>query len=64
MLISSEGHILHIDFGFLISTSPGSINFENAPFKLTQDYIDIMGGTDSNYFIYFKSLLLKGMIAV
>lgn len=35
-MIDSEGHIIHIDFGFILGISPGSINFENAPFKLTQ----------------------------
>ena len=36
ILISSEGHVLHIDFGFMFTTSPGNINFESAPFKLTK----------------------------
>lgn len=35
MLIDYEGHIVHIDFGFMLTTSPGSINFESAPFKFT-----------------------------
>lgn len=35
MLIDYEGHIIHIDFGFMLTTSPGSINFESAPFKFT-----------------------------
>lgn len=35
ILISLDGHIMHIDFGFMFTTSPGNINFENAPFKLT-----------------------------
>jgi len=28
--------MIHIDFGFILGTSPGGISFENAPFKLTQ----------------------------
>ena len=40
LLIDSKGHFIHIDFGFLLCTSPGGINFESAPFKLTQDYVD------------------------
>ena len=35
MLLDSEGHIVHIDFGFMLAMSPGGINFESAPFKLT-----------------------------
>ena len=35
ILIDCEGRIVHIDFGFVFCTSPGNINFEKAPFKLT-----------------------------
>ncbi len=36
IMIDRYGHIIHIDFGFLISNYPGGINFESAPFKLTE----------------------------
>lgn len=36
ILIDNKGHMIHIDFGFVLSISPGGINFENAPFKLTR----------------------------
>lgn len=36
LLIDSEGNIIHIDFGFLLGHSPGGIDFEAAPFKLTE----------------------------
>ena len=42
ILVDVYGHIIHIDFSFMLSSSPGNMNFERAPFKLTQDYIDIM----------------------
>lgn len=56
IMFDSEGHIVHIDFGFLLSNSPGSVNFESAPFKLTQEYVDLLGGIDSYYFKKFKTL--------
>lgn len=62
--MDNKGHLIHIDFGFMFSNSPGSINFESAPFKFTQDYLDIMGGAESQMFEYFKSLLTKAFFTV
>ncbi|OAV91948.1 hypothetical protein PTTG_27814 [Puccinia triticina 1-1 BBBD Race 1] len=42
ILINKEGHIIHIDFSFLLNNSPGSIGFEMAPFKRIQDYIKVL----------------------
>ena len=64
ILLDKDGCIIHIDFGFILGISPGgNLNFENAPFKLTRDYINLMGGIDSSIFCYFKSLFIKGLFA-
>ena len=41
ILLDSEGHIIHIDFGFILSTSPKNLGFENSPFKLTHEFVDV-----------------------
>ncbi|KAK4169529.1 phosphatidylinositol 4-kinase-like protein [Cladorrhinum sp. PSN259] len=56
VLIDNEGHIIHIDFGFMLSNSPGSVGFEAAPFKLTYEYIDVLGGVGSPDYEDFKKL--------
>ena len=62
ILLSKDGCIIHIDFGFILGISPGgNMNFENAPFKITKDYVNLMGGVDSSIFCYFKSLFLRGL---
>ncbi|PWN18615.1 hypothetical protein BCV69DRAFT_284920 [Microstroma glucosiphilum] len=60
ILLSSDGRIIHIDFGFMLGISPGGVGFEAAPFKLTQEYIDILGGIDSAKFDEFKQLMRQG----
>jgi len=64
IMIDNEGHIIHIDFGFLLSNSPGSLNFETSPFKFTQEYIEFMEGVDSAKFEYFKVLFTSGFLEV
>lgn len=56
VLIDSEGHIVHIDFGFMLSNSPGSVGFEAAPFKLTHEYVDVLGGLGSQDYEDYKKL--------
>ncbi|XP_037577407.1 phosphatidylinositol 4-kinase beta [Dermacentor silvarum] len=63
ILLDGEGHIIHIDFGFILSSSPKNLGFESSPFKLTQEFVDVMGGLDSNMFNYFKVLILQGLVA-
>lgn len=53
IMVDNEGHIIHIDFGFLLSNSPGSVGFEAAPFKLTAEYVELMGGIDSPVYAKF-----------
>ncbi|KAG2218298.1 hypothetical protein INT45_000980, partial [Circinella minor] len=64
ILIDNEGHLIHIDFGFLLSNSPGSVGFEMAPFKLPQEYIDILGGIHGEKFAEYKALMKAGFLAV
>jgi len=62
IMIDSEGHIIHIDYGFFIFNSPGSLNFESAPFKLTPEFVEVMGGAGSSLFTYYKDLLFRGFM--
>lgn len=65
ILLDNEGHIIHIDFGFMLSNSPGGrFALEVAPFKLTHEYVDLMGGTSSPMFKQFVELLKKSFHAL
>lgn len=64
ILVDAEGHIIHIDFGFILSNSPGkNLGFEASPFKLTDELVEVMDGADSDMYNYFKILILQGFVA-
>lgn len=48
ILLDREGHIMHIDFGFVLGDTPkmGKVPLfsERAPFKLTAEFWDVIGG--------------------
>ncbi|RLN52649.1 hypothetical protein BBJ29_004674 [Phytophthora kernoviae] len=65
ILLDTDGHVIHIDFGFLLTNSPGSNwNFERAPFKLTDEFVELMGGPRSSTFRYFRSLCIRAYLAL
>ncbi len=58
IMMTSDGRLVHIDFGFMLTNSPGgNINFEACPFKLTTEYVQVMG----NQISYFRMLLVSGL---
>lgn len=73
IMLDANGRIVHIDFGYILSNSPGAIKFESAPFKLTDEFIDVMAGrpgaADSAGFAdtpgcrYFRELCVLGFLA-
>ncbi|KAF8937766.1 kinase-like domain-containing protein [Dissophora ornata] len=64
ILLDTEGHIVHTDVRIMLSNSRGSVGFELAPFKLPQEYIDVLGGVNSEKFTEVKALLKKAFMAV
>ena len=65
ILIDIEGHVLHIDFGFLLSNAPGKgVKFEKAPFKLTQEMMQVMDGENSTAFRNFRERMARGFSAL
>lgn len=62
ILLHADGHLIHIDFGFILSISPKNLGFEQSPFKLTPEFVDVMGGPTSELWTEFKYLLLKGLL--
>lgn len=65
IMVNIEGFVCHIDFGFLLSNAPGKgVKFETAPYKLTQEMVDVMGGARSDKFRDFRTRMAKGFCAL
>lgn len=42
IMLDDEGHIVHIDFGFILEISPGgNMGFESAAFKLSHEMTQV-----------------------
>lgn len=65
ILLDSFGHVIHIDFGFMLGQAPGgSFSLERVPFKLTNEFVETMGGWNSDGFTDFVVLLACGFAAL
>ena len=62
LLLSVYLKTVDIDFGFILSSSnsPGGIGFEASPFKLTWEYVAILGGMDGPKFHEYRRVMKYG----
>lgn len=67
LLFDNVGRLVHIDFGFILETSPGrNMRFESAHFKLSHEMtqlLDPSGVMKSDTWNQFVSLCIKGYLA-
>jgi len=58
----NDGRLVHIDFGFMLSSR--LLNFETAPFKITNDIIHLLGGIEGVGFKRFRNRMIEGYQAL
>ncbi len=61
ILLHRDGYLVHIDFGFFLSNAPGKgIELEKKiPFKFLSEYVEILGGVNSDLFAAFRRRFFK-----
>lgn len=68
ILLDGRGHLVHIDFGFILEISPGgNMRFESAAFKLSHEMTQLLdpgGARASAPFRRFQELCIRGFLAV
>lgn len=66
IMIDNQGHIIHIDFGFVLGLAPGKqFSLETAPWKLNLELLEVMGsGNDDSLVSRYKELCTLALAAV
>jgi phosphatidylinositol kinase/protein kinase (PI-3 family) len=63
LMFDNEGHIFASDFACLFGSDAGRLGsaMEVAPFKLTKEYMQILGGPTSTCYQVFRCLFVSGL---
>jgi len=65
IMMDNKGRIIHIDYGFVFGIAPGKkFSMETAPWKLTEEMVEVMGGLDSPGYARFVTLTTQALRAV
>jgi phosphatidylinositol 4-kinase len=64
IMIDNDGYMIHTDCEFAFGYSSNkSASLEKAPFKLTQEIVDVMLGMDSVHYAEYKKLCIQAFIS-
>jgi hypothetical protein len=59
IMVSNNGHIIHIDYGYILENPIHSNIVNNPVIRISNEMIDFLGGWNSEYFLMFKNYIAK-----
>jgi phosphatidylinositol kinase/protein kinase (PI-3 family) len=58
-MVSNIGHIIHIDYGYILENPLHSSIVHNPIIRISNEMIDFLGGWNSEYYDLFKNYIIK-----
>ncbi|KAF0930784.1 hypothetical protein E2562_035256, partial [Oryza meyeriana var. granulata] len=55
LLLQHDGRLFHVDFSYMLGEQPHRFAPPSPPMKLCKEMVEAMGGTESEYYVRFKS---------
>ena len=59
IMVSKSGHIIHIDYGYILENPIHSTIVNNPIIRISNEMIDFLGGWNSEYYDLFKNYIIK-----
>jgi phosphatidylinositol kinase/protein kinase (PI-3 family) len=59
IMVSNIGHIIHIDYGYILENPLHSSIVHNPIIRISNEMIDFLGGWNSEYYDLFKNYIIK-----
>ena len=59
IMISKKGHIIHIDYGYILENPIHSTIFNHPVIRISSEMIDFLGGVNGDYYRLFKEYIIE-----
>jgi hypothetical protein len=62
ILLNEDRRIIHVDFAFILGSLPGNLKLEATSFKMSEDFISLIKGKNSQSLDQLKEIFTRGFL--